>query len=152
MVAAAAEDSDVVLVDYAGLMSNDKGERAMDNWQVAGAISNGLQQVAKASSAALIAAVQLNRSTSFARGRSFDPTPQAGNIALSDAFGQDADWIVTLKKESPSITRNTLAKSRNSAAGAAWFSWFLPNEGKFGDVDHETARNTMNEERDEDYD
>lgn len=146
VVMAEAEHSDVVLVDYAGLMTTDGGERCIDNWQAAGSVSNALQQVAKHTGAAVIAATQLNRAALAGPSRRYDPTPQAGNIALSDAFGQDADLIITLLRESTSITRNTVSKLRSGPPGTVWFSYFQPGLGNFADCDAEKARDIIDEE------
>jgi replicative DNA helicase len=141
VVSAEAEHHDVVIVDYAGLMSTDTGERSIESWQNAGSISNSLMEAAKSSGCSVIAATQLNRNAlSHSQGSRWQHTPQAGNIAQSDAYAQDADVIITLQREAPTITRNIMTKNRFGADGHQWFTKFEPEKGVFTDVDNDTAR------------
>lgn len=127
---------DIVFVDYLTLMEKTGGE-----WQDVAALSSGLKTIAQQYNVAIVAAAQLNR----ANGLGKEPAG-AEALAQSDAIGQDADMIITMKQQSPSALTCKLAKNRNGRGGFKWYVEFKPGEGIFREV----AYSRMLEIKDED--
>jgi len=134
VISAVAGDNTLVIVDYVGLMHTTTGSRAIEDWRAMAAISNQLKEVALNRNVPIIAAAQINRA-----GGNSDKTPGAEHLAQSDALGQDADALVTLKRVSKHVLLNSLTKYRHGESGSRWFTEFDPTFGRFGDISAERA-------------
>ena len=135
---------DLAIVDYAGLMSTPVGGRAIDDWRSMGAISNMLKEVALSSGLRILAAAQINR-----EGDTHGSVPpKVRNLAQSDALGQDADVVITHKQMSRSVMVYGLEKNRHGVANERFYSRFLPNVGKFYEIDRQKAEDLRDDEND----
>lgn len=118
---------DIVFIDYLTLMEKKGGD-----WQDVAALSSGIKQMGSEYQIPIVAAAQLNRTNGLGK----DPAgPEA--LAQSDAIGQDADGVVTIKQNSPSTMTMKMAKNRNGAGGFKWYNHFAPGEGIFEEVTHD---------------
>ena len=126
----------VVFVDYLTLMAKVAGD-----WTQIAAISSELKGIAMHYDIPVVTAAQLNRNAS-----EFD-TPDARHIAGSDAIGQDADAVVTLKKESKRLIRYMLVKYRHGEDQIAWMTHFDPSAGMLKEVTKAEARKIDNEDK-----
>ena len=123
----------LMIVDYLTLMQAES-----DEWQGIAKLSKQTKQVAAQYGVPVLAAAQINR-----EGDGGKRPPSAKNLAQSDAIGQDADVIVTMKKESESVSQLLLAKNRSGQDGMVFWSAFLPNEGRIEEIQHDEALTLM---------
>lgn len=138
--------ADLVLIDYAGLMSTPLGGRAIDDWRSMGVISNMLKEVAVSHDLRIVAAAQINRDGDT--GANSVP-PKVKNLAQSDSLGQDADVVLTHKQMSKSVMVYGLEKNRHGEAGIRYYTRFLPNTGRFNEIDKDRAEDIRDEENDD---
>lgn len=138
----AQDDVDLIIVDYAGLMSTNTGGRAIDDWRSMGLISNMLKEVAMSKHTRVIAAAQVNRDGDVP-GRK---PPKVKNLAQSDSLGQDADVVITHKQLSPSVQVYGLEKNRDGASQVLWYSHFLPNHGHNNEISRIRANDIIDAE------
>lgn len=122
---------DIVFIDYLTLM-----EKSGDgDWKSIARLSGELKNIAMQYQVPIVAAAQLNRSL----GMSKEPAgPEA--LAQSDAIGQDADAVVTMRQMSPSVIQMKLAKYRHGLSGFKWYCQFQPTEGVFKEVGYDKAQ------------
>lgn len=138
--------ADLVVIDYAGLMSTPLGGRAVDDWRAMATISNMLKEMAVAHDLRIVAAAQINRDGDT--GANSIP-PKVKNLAQSDALGQDADVVMTHKQMSKSVMVYGIEKNRHGSAGDRFYTRFLPNTGRFNEIDKERAEDIRDDETDE---
>jgi replicative DNA helicase len=123
---------DIVFVDYLTLME----KTGTGDWQSVAQLSGEMKTLAQHYGIPIIVASQLNRAAGL--GKKDEPAgPEA--ISQSDAIGQDADAIVTMKQTSASVIRMMLAKYRHGSAGYRWWNEFRPGEGVFRECSYEKA-------------
>lgn len=134
-------DPDLVLIDYLTLMQMES-----DEWQGVAKLSKDTKLVASQYGVPILAAAQINREGDGGRR-----PPSAKHLAQSDAIGQDADVIVTMRKESPSVMQLLLAKNRSGQDGQVFWSSFMPNEGRIGEITHDEAMTLAANDVDDDY-
>jgi replicative DNA helicase len=136
-------EPDVVFLDYLTLMQ----KKGTGDWQSVAQLSGELKQVASQYQLPLVAAAQLNR----AEGLKKEPAgPEA--LAQSDAIGQDADAVITMRQKSPSVIKMKLAKYRHGNAGYQWWNQFQPSKGIFREINYEEAQRLMDEDANEEDD
>jgi hypothetical protein len=140
VVAAAADSKALVVIDYVGLMHTTTGQRSMEDWRAAAIISNELKAAALEHGVPVISAAQVNRSGDSAA------EPSTVHLAQSDALGQDADLVLTLKPLSRRVLTNYVAKNRNGEAGVRWFTRFEPALGRFADITADVAHDIKAED------
>lgn len=131
---------DIYFLDYLTLAKT----RGDGGWQDIGAFTKDLHDMAGENGVAMVAAAQLNRA--FGLTKSDPAGPEA--LAQSDAIGQDADAVVTLKQMSESVTKMKLAKYRHGRAGYVWWTHFDPERGIFQEVSKNTAQQVMDADQD----
>ncbi|CAB4194583.1 replicative DNA helicase [uncultured Caudovirales phage] len=134
VISSVANERTLIIVDYVGLMHTSSGARAIEDWRAMATISNQLKEVALERNVPVIAAAQINRS-----GARADGALGAEHLAQSDALGQDADALITLRKNSRRVLVNSLTKYRHGESGARWFTRFEPSLGKFEDMSPDKA-------------
>ena len=122
-------DPDLMMIDYLTLMQTES-----DEWQGVAKLSKDTKLVASQYGVPILAAAQINR-----EGESGRRPPSARHLAQSDAIGQDADVIVTMRKESESVLQILLAKNRSGQDGQTFWSSFQPNEGRIEEISHQEA-------------
>jgi hypothetical protein len=139
VIASAAGDGPrLAVIDHLGLMFSSKGTRSIDDWRVAADISNTVKEVALSYKLPVLGAAQINRT-----GASSLTAPAAHQLAGTDAYGQDADVIMTMRRASERVMVNRLAKNRWGQAEKMWYSKFIPASGEFGDLPTSTAHEWM---------
>lgn len=142
---AQGKDVDLVVIDYAGLMSSPLGSRAVDDWRTMASISNMLKEVAVSADIRILAAAQINRDGDAPGWK----PPKVKNLAQSDALGQDGDVVLTHKQYSQSTMVYGIEKNRHGEAGKHFFTRFLPNTGQFGEITKDQADNFKDAEENE---
>ena len=130
-----ASEYDVVWVDHVGLLSDHHGKRAIEDWRVAALISNSMKEIALRFHIALGAAVQINRAGETAS----DAPPKVSDIAQTDALGQDADLVITLKRLGERSMLHNLAKNRDGHA-IRFYTQFEPATASFKEITGDEAR------------
>ena len=140
IVATAGETGALVVIDYVGLMRTTNGQMSMEDWRAAAIISNQLKQAAIEHNVPVISAAQINRSGDSAA------EPSTVHLAQTDALGQDADLVVTLKKMSARVLLNYVPKNRHGASGGRWFTRFEPEYGRFSDLTPDAAKDLKAED------
>ena len=120
---------DMVIVDYLGLMNSSPGD-----WTMVAALSADMKEMATTYGIPMLVANQLNRTAGIG-------VKTAGPEALAgaDAIGQDADGVVTLKRESKRTSSMYLAKYRHGEDGNRWMMHFDPNNGIFDEISEDKA-------------
>lgn len=136
-----ASEADMIVVDYIGLMRNDAGKRAVDDWRIAAAISNEIKEIALSYSTRVVAASQINR-TGEAEELGWRP-PKMSSLSQSDAIGQDADRVVTLRDYKDGATKVMgIEKNRHGANSMTerylWFGADI-NAGNLDEVSRQEA-------------
>lgn len=129
-----AAECDVLLIDHVGLLSDSSGKPAGEDWRIMAMISNSLKEMSLRFDIALLAAAQINRAGEHAG----DSPPKASDIAQSDALGQDADLVITLKKWGEEALACLLAKNRDGKT-KQWYTKFYPGTGDFDEISKNEA-------------
>ena len=127
---------DILFIDYLTLISTGG-----DDWRAMADLSGEIKGIAMRYEIPVVAAAQINR---MAIG---NDVPGAEHLAASDAIGQDADAVVTMKQMSQRVIKMRLAKFRHGMDGQTWFNEFSPNSGHFEEVNGETAKDLIDEDR-----
>jgi len=136
-------EPDVVFIDYLTLME----KKGSGDWQSVAQLSGELKGVASKYGIPLVAAAQLNRT----EGLKKEPAgPEA--LAQSDAIGQDADAVITMRQKSPSVIKMKLAKYRHGTGGYAWHCQFQPSKGIFKECTYDEAMRLMDEDANDEDD
>ena len=122
---------DIVFIDYLTLM-----EKSGDgDWKSIAKLSGEIKTLAMQYQVPIVAAAQLNRSLGLTK----EPAgPEA--LAQSDAIGQDADAVMTMRMMSPSVIQMKLAKYRHGLSGFKWYTRFEPTKGIFKEVSYSEAQ------------
>ena len=135
MVASRCSEYDLTVIDYVGLMAQDGGGRAIDDWRVMATISNTLKTIALAQKARLLCAAQINRD-----GETGSAPPKVKNLSQSDALGQDGDVVLTMRAKAKNVaTHFSLEKNRHGTSGVHFFTTFDPNTGTYTEVSGDHA-------------
>lgn len=129
----------VVYIDYITLM-----KAATPDWQGIAQISGELKEIAGKYKIPIIALAQLNRE----HGLGKEPA-SAEAIAQSDAIGQDADMVITLRQMSQSTMRMRLAKNRNGVGDVFWNVQFQPGKGIIKEVSRDTYERLQDKDADQ---
>lgn len=145
VVATGADEYDLVIVDYIGLMHSDTGSRSVDDWRIAAANSNDLKAIAGAKNTRLLVASQINR-----EGDHGKEPPKLRNLAQSDALGQDGDVVVTMRSAPHNVaTTFGLEKNRHGVGGLHFYTTFDPNRGVFDEISRENVEDLILSAEDE---
>lgn len=129
------DEYDLVIADHIGLVRPDGGGHSTDDWRVAARVSNAFKEMALATKTPILAAAQVNRD-----GASGSQPPDLKNLAGTDALGQDADVVVTLRAMSMDVaTIFRLPKNRDGNAKMKWWCKFDPNNGDFREITQDMA-------------
>ena len=135
VVAAQASEYDLIVIDYVGLMTDDSGGHAIDDWRAMAKISNALKTIALAQKVGLLCAAQINRD-----GDTGSAPPKVKNLAQSDALGQDGDVVLTMRAKPKNVaTHFSLEKNRHGSSGIPFYTTFDPNRGVFTEISAEHA-------------
>lgn len=130
VIAAGANEWDLNVIDYVGLVKIDGGGASVDDWRLAAKVSNSLKETALGQSTAILAAAQINRD-----GDHGNAPPKLRNLAQSDALGQDADVLITGRAHPHNVGSHlSIEKNRHGPSGAQVHTLFDPNVGDFKEV------------------
>ena len=130
----AGPDTDLVLIDHLGLMSLPDGKRAIDDWRVMASVSNQLKEAAIATRTPVLAASQINREGGRGKG-----LPGIADLAQSDAIGQDADVLVTMRRMNGPVMKYSLPKNRHGLNEMNFYGRFDPDYGRLNEITREQA-------------
>jgi len=128
---------DIVFVDYITLLKSHG-----DDWKAMASVSSDLKSLAMTYDVAVVAAAQLNREFGL---RSL-PGPEA--LAQSDAFGQDADAVITMRRhrETDKVMEMRLSKYRHGEDGLVFNARFMPNTGDFSEITEDKVQEYIDAE------
>ena len=143
LVSSKADDYDLSLVDYVGLMHSNTGKASIEDWRVAAQISNELRAVSLARNARIIAAAQVGRVGDMKFRQS---APKLSQLSQTDALGQDGDVVVTMNRYAKGALTYSLEKNRHGESHIKWFSRFDPEHGDFSGISRETAEDILSSE------
>jgi replicative DNA helicase len=130
VVAGGADEFHLTVVDYIGLMKTDSGTASIEDWRTAAIISNSLKEIALAEKTGILAAAQINRD-----GDTGSAPPKLSQLSQSDALGQDADVLVTMRAAEHNVATNlSLVKNRHGASDIRLHTIFDPNRGRFDEI------------------
>lgn len=139
VVAARASEYDLTIIDYVGLMAQDGGGAAVDDWRVMAKISNTLKTIALAQKTGIVCAAQINRD-----GETGSAPPRVKNLAQSDALGQDGDVVLTMRAKPKNVaTHFSLEKNRHGPSGIHFYTTFDPNRGVFTEISGDHAEDLV---------
>jgi hypothetical protein len=141
VIAARADDYELTLVDYVGLMRSDAAMRSVDDWRVAATISNSLKEIALSKDTRILAASQINRD-----GDSGNRPPKLKNLSQADAWAQDADVVMTMVRYGQGATMFSMEKNRNGASQFNWWTRFDPDAGDYRQITREDADDIRDQE------
>lgn len=137
------DDCDLLVVDHAGLLITADGRRAIDDWRAMALISNMMKEYALETSVPILAGAQLNRTADSASPR----PPKLSQLSQSDALGQDADVVVTMKRLSKHVMIQSAEKVREGE-GMLWYSMFDPSKADFSEMKKDQAIEFMSTDDD----
>jgi replicative DNA helicase len=139
VVAARCGEYQMTVIDYVGLMSQDGGGRAIDDWRVMASISNSLKTIALQQKTALLCAAQINRD-----GETGHAPPKVKNLAQSDALGQDGDVVLTMRAKPKDVaTHFSIEKNRHGPSGIHFYTTFDPNTGAYTEISADHAEDLV---------
>ena len=139
VVAARCGEYEMTYIDYVGLMTQDGGGHAIDDWRVMAKISNQLKTIALAQKIGLVCAAQINRD-----GETGSAPPKVKNLAQSDALGQDGDVVLTMRSKPKNVaTHFSLEKNRHGSSGIQFYTTFDPNQGVFTEISADHAEDMV---------
>lgn len=128
-------DYDLVIVDHLGLMQTAENKRAIEDWRVMSTISNTVRETTLSTNTPVLALAQINREGESRRGDSTRP-PRASQLSQSDALGQDADAVITMRRPSTHTMRYEAVKLREGP-NVKWYSRFDPERARFEEITHD---------------
>lgn len=131
---------DIVFIDYLTLM-----DKAGGDWKDVARLSGEIKSIAMQYQVPIVAAAQLNRSLGLTK----EPAgPEA--LAQSDAIGQDADAVLTMRMMSSSVIQMKLAKYRHGPSGFKWYCEFQPTAGIYREVSYDKAQELKDQDAEKD--
>lgn len=130
-------DYEFVMLDHLGLMQNAEGKRAIDDWRVQAWVSNVVRETTLATSTPILALAQVNRGAETSNPNN-TRAPKASELSQSDAIGQDADAVITMKRISKRVMRYEAVKLREGP-NVGWYSRFEPVRNRFDEISKESA-------------
>lgn len=134
---------DVVIPDHVGLLADTNNRKSMEDWRVAGTISNTLREYSLRYHMSIIGVLQVNREGET----STDAPPKVSQLSQSDAFGQDGQVIITYKRMGERAMKHYVAKNRNGR-GDTFYTRYLPGVGDFSEISQDEARAIQLEDKD----
>ena len=130
-----ANDFDLSVIDYIGLMRNDERVPAVKDYRIIAEISNSLKSIALGKMHSIIAASQINRD-----GVSLNWRPPAlHTLAQSDHLGNDGDVVITMKRYGLGASVCSLEKNRHGQSGVHFFTKYDANRGDFAEITRDEA-------------
>lgn len=126
---------DLVIVDYLQLLSGSGASGRSADWQSVSEIVGQLKTVATQFSTPILTASQINREGDNAGWR----PPKSKHLALSDSIGQDADYVITMKRYGAKTMVYSLEKNRHGQAGDLWWAEFDVDNGRMAEITRDQA-------------
>lgn len=131
-----ASQFDVIIPDHVGLLADATGKRSVEDWRVAAVISNTLKELTLRHHVSILGIAQINREGETASAA----PPKVSQLAQSDALGQDADVVVTLKRMGTRAIKHYVAKNRGGNEDT-FYTHYRPGDAEFGEISADEARN-----------
>lgn len=133
-----AKEGTLLVVDYIGLMSTTSQAASVEDWRNAATISNELRRVASVTGAAVLTAVQLNRSATG------DKTPDLSTIADTDMYARDSDLVLLMQRHpNAKAAKLHVAANRHGPSGESVYIEFMPEYPKFDEINATAFRNAQ---------
>lgn len=129
------DDYDLVIVDHAGLLMTADNRRAIDDWRAMAVISNILREITLETSTSILAAAQVNREGEHGNK---DRAPKVSQLSQSDALGQDADVVITMRRQSDRVMIHDAAKVREGPS-LTWLTRFDPAKNLWDELSADQA-------------
>ena len=126
----------LVIIDYLTLM-----KKSTPDWQGVAELSSQCQSIGQQFMVPITALSQVNRG-----GVGKEP-PDLEHLSQADAVGQDADWVLTMARQTPRVYKHKLPKFRHGPSGLSWFVKFSPGTGEYDEITWEDAEVLMEEDR-----
>ena len=146
-IAGLADDYDMHMVDYVGLMYTDDGRPVIRDWRDIGEVSNQMKEIALAKSTRIVSASQVNRD-----GDSPSPRPPAlRHLAQSDHLGNDGDVVLTMKRYGMGAGIFSVEKNRHGPSLSLFYTMYDPNRGDFTEISSDKANDIKDETDARDY-
>lgn len=141
VIAGLAEDYDLHLVDYIGLMYTDDGRPVIRDWREIAEVSGQLKEIALAKMTRIISASQVNR-----EGAGPSPRPPAlRHLAQSDFLGNDGDVVLTMKRYGIGAAVHSVEKNRHGPSLNLFYTMYDPNRGNFTEISSDRANEIKDE-------
>lgn len=121
---------DLVIADHVGLLLTDEGKRAAEDWRLHAIISNVLKEHTLSTGTPILASSQVNREAEKIGG---DRPPRTANLSGTDALGQDADVVITMRRLTACTMYNSAEKVREGP-NLRWWSYFDPARNRFQEI------------------
>lgn len=137
VIGAGADEYHLNVLDYIGLMRQDGGGRAVDDWRNLASISNDLKILSGSANTTLLVASQINR-----EGESGTEPPKLSNLAGSDALGQDGDVVLTMRRMGRVATAFSVEGNRHGP-DAKFYTTFDPDNGVYNEISREQAEDLV---------
>jgi hypothetical protein len=129
-----SHDYDLLIIDHVGLMKDNQGRRAIDDWRVQALISNTLREITLATNSRIFGLVQTNRESDTDAKRA----PKASQLSQADALGQDCDVLITAKRVSDRVMLHEAVKVREGP-NVRWNSRFDPVKNAWYEITKDEA-------------
>jgi replicative DNA helicase len=87
----------------------------------------------------MVCAAQINRD-----GETGNAPPKVKNLSQSDALGQDADVVLTMRAKPHDVATDfSIEKNRHGSSGIRFYTTFDPNTGVFTEISAEQAEDAV---------
>ena len=135
VIAGMAEDYDMHVIDYIGLMYTDDGRPVVSDWRDIAQVSGQLKEIALAKKTRILSASQVNR-----EGAGPSPRPPAlRHLAQSDFLGNDGDVVLTMKRYGTGASVFSVEKNRHGPSLNLFYTMYDPNRGDFTEITSDRA-------------
>lgn len=137
-IADSHEDDSISVVDYVAKLATNNGKSFREDWNTASNLVGELSEICRDDRIPLVTASQINRTA----------TENAGTEALSysDALGQEATFVSTIKRMSERVLAHRVIKYRHGPSDDMWFSRIQPKRGWFEDISADEAEQIQTED------
>lgn len=144
VIAGLADEYDLHVIDYVGLMYTDDGRPVIRDWRDIAEVSGQLKEISLAKLTRIISASQVNREGA---GPSPHP-PRLHQLAQSDYLGNDGDVVLTMKRYGTGAAVFSVEKNRHGPSLNLFYTMYDPNRGNFSEISSDRANEIKDESDD----